>query len=100
MDIGVGIEPASFGQDRMSSSFCFNSSAISELSSIESNFSRCSGDLSFSRILILTPLKHMDNHEEHEFSVAVSGVKIDLDKSTSGDSFSSNSLRGFLLSLP
>ena len=74
----------------MYSTFRFNPSTISELSSIESNFSGCSGDLSFSRNLLLTPMKHRGNREEHEFSIAVSGDKIDLDKSTSVDSFSSN----------
>ena len=35
-------------------------------------------------------MKYMGKSEEHEFSLAVSGVKIDLDKSSSVDSFSSN----------
>ena len=52
LDKGVGCELASLDPDRMNLSFCFNSSTISELRTIESILSGQSGDISFSRNII------------------------------------------------
>ena len=75
--------------NKFNGSFYFNSSTISNLSSISGN-SRDSADVSFSKSLLLTPMKPLEADKEQEVVVEIAGVKIDLDKSDSVDSFSSN----------
>ena len=80
--------------DKFNGSFCLNSSTISDLISISGN-SRDSADVSFSKCLLLTPMKPLEADKEQEVVVQISGVKIDIDKSDSVDSFSSNQNTNF-----
>ena len=52
--------------------------------------SREPADVSFSKSLLLTPIKPLEADKEQEVVVEIAGVKIDLDKSGNVDSFSSN----------
>ena len=74
--------------DKVNGSFCFNSSTILDLISISGN-SRDSAEVSFSKSLLLTPIKPLEADKEQEVVVQIAGVKIDIDKSDSVDSFSS-----------
>ena len=80
--------------DKFNGSFCFNSSTISDFSSISRN-SRDLADVSFSKSLLFTPLKPLEADKEQEVVVEIAGVKIDLDKSDSIELFSSNSNTNF-----
>ena len=75
--------------DKFNGSFCFNSSTISDLISISGN-SRDSADVNFSKCLLLTPMKPLEADKEQEVVVQIAGVKIDIDRSDSVVSFSSN----------
>ena len=76
--------------DNLDCSFLFNSYTLSDISSIEEQVSSAnSNDVSFSKNLLLTPMKGMGSEEELNFSIGFSKVMVDSDKSYSPDSFSS-----------
>ena len=67
-------------EDKFNGSFCFNSSTILDLISISGN-SCNSAVVSFSKCLLLTPMKPLEADKEQEVVVQIAGIKIDLDKS-------------------
>ena len=78
-------------RNKLNNSFVFNSSTISEISSIEDALSSTnSNDIGISRNIVLTPMKKLCAEDELNFSKSLSKVLIDSDQSQSEDSFSSS----------
>ena len=77
-------------QDKLNYSFVFNSSTISDISSIEDGMSSTnSNDVGLSKNIVLTPMKSLCAEDELNFTKSLSRVIIDSDQSLSEDSFSS-----------